>query len=145
MLATAAAANIKKVQIKSTACLYIAKRNHTLCTLYINRRVNCVFYSIVSNVIQFDCELTYYIFLHICNFFSFLDLPRRRRSIQKTLWSSTRLAADLQPPASPHSPWSSRPISGWPEFHTRSDLLHNSECYTFITTKLNLPVQREYI
>ena len=26
--------------------LYIAKRNHTLCTLFINRRVNCVFYSI---------------------------------------------------------------------------------------------------
>ena len=30
---------------KSTAFLYIAKRNHTLCTLYINRRVYCVFYS----------------------------------------------------------------------------------------------------
>ena len=28
-----------KVQKKSTAFLYIAKRNHTLCTLYINRRV----------------------------------------------------------------------------------------------------------
>ena len=34
-----------KVKKKSTAFLYIAKRNHTLCTLYINRRVHFVFYS----------------------------------------------------------------------------------------------------
>ena len=43
MLATVAAADSAKVQKKSTAFLYIAKWNHTLCTLYINRRVNCVF------------------------------------------------------------------------------------------------------
>ena len=46
MLATVAAADSAKVQKKSTEVLYIAKRNHTLCTLYINRCVNCVFYSI---------------------------------------------------------------------------------------------------
>ena len=48
MLTTVAAADSAKVQKKSTAFLYIAKRNHTLCTLYINRLVNCVFYSIQS-------------------------------------------------------------------------------------------------
>ena len=37
-----------KVHKKSTAFLYIAKRNHMLCTLYVKRRVNCVFYSISS-------------------------------------------------------------------------------------------------
>ena len=46
MLVMVAAADSAKVQKKSTAFLYIAKLNHTLCTLYINRRVNCVFYSI---------------------------------------------------------------------------------------------------
>ena len=46
MLATVAAADSAKVQKKSTAFLFIAKRKHTLCTLYINRRANCVFYSI---------------------------------------------------------------------------------------------------
>ena len=40
MLATVAAADSAKVQKKSTAFLYIVKRNHTLCTLYINRRVH---------------------------------------------------------------------------------------------------------
>ena len=49
MLATVAAADSAKVQRKSTASLYIAKWNHTLCTLYINRRVHCVFYSICAN------------------------------------------------------------------------------------------------
>ena len=49
MLVTVAAADSAKVQKKSTAFLNIAKRNHTLCTLYINRRVNCVFYSINHN------------------------------------------------------------------------------------------------
>ena len=48
MLAMVAAADGAKVQKKSTAFLYIAKRNHTLCTLYINRCVHCVFYSIFS-------------------------------------------------------------------------------------------------
>ena len=35
MLATVAATDSAKVQKKSTAFLYIAKQNHTLCTLYI--------------------------------------------------------------------------------------------------------------
>ena len=47
MLVTVAAADSAKVQKKSTAFLYIAKRNHTLCTLYINRRVHCLFYSMM--------------------------------------------------------------------------------------------------
>ena len=42
MLATVAAADSAKVQKKSTAFLYIAKRNHTLCTLYVNTRTLCV-------------------------------------------------------------------------------------------------------
>ena len=46
MLAMVAAADSAKVQKKSTAFLYIAKQNHTLCTLFINRCANCVFYSI---------------------------------------------------------------------------------------------------
>ena len=41
---TVAAADSAKVLKKSTAFLFIAKRNHVLCTLYINRRVNCEFY-----------------------------------------------------------------------------------------------------
>ena len=46
MLATVAAAHsASTVNIKSTAFLYRAKRNHTLCTLYINRHIHCVFYS----------------------------------------------------------------------------------------------------
>ena len=42
---------------KSTAFLYIAKRNHTLCTLYINRRVNCVFYSIQKTLLALDSPI----------------------------------------------------------------------------------------
>ena len=45
MLATVGAADSAKVQKKSTAFLYIAKRNHML---RINRRIHCVFYSILS-------------------------------------------------------------------------------------------------
>ena len=45
MLATVAAADSASTVRKSTAFLYIAKRNHMLCTLYINRRIHCVFYS----------------------------------------------------------------------------------------------------
>ena len=45
MLATIAAAdNASTVRKKF---LYIAKRNHMLCTLYINIHVHCVFYSII--------------------------------------------------------------------------------------------------
>ena len=56
MLATVAAADSAKVQKKSTAFLYIAKRNHTLCMLYINRRVNYVFYSITLQGLSQDLE-----------------------------------------------------------------------------------------
>ena len=49
MLATVAAADSDKVQKKTTALLYIAKWNHMLCTLYMNRRVHCVFYSNTIN------------------------------------------------------------------------------------------------
>ena len=45
MLATVAAADSTSTVRKITASLYIAKRTHTLCTLFINRRVHCVFYS----------------------------------------------------------------------------------------------------
>ena len=51
MLPAVAAADSAKVQKKSTAFLYIAKQNHTLCTLYINRRVHCVFYSIQVRIL----------------------------------------------------------------------------------------------
>ena len=34
-----------KYRKKYSVFIYITKRNHTLCTLYINRRVHCVFYS----------------------------------------------------------------------------------------------------
>ena len=46
MLAKIATADSASTVIKSTAFLYIAKRNHTLSTLYINTRGNFVFYSI---------------------------------------------------------------------------------------------------
>ena len=69
MLATVAAADSAKVQKKSTAFLYIAKRNHTL---YINKRVNCVFYSIAE---YFENGLLFLLALwggggNICIFYS---------------------------------------------------------------------------
>ena len=52
MLATVAAADSAGTVGKKYRFLYIAKRNHTLSTLYIKRRVYCVFYSISGKINQ---------------------------------------------------------------------------------------------
>ena len=56
MLVTVAAAYIKKVQIKKySVFIYSEAEPHAwLCTLYINRRVNCVFYSMCFSMLH--CE-----------------------------------------------------------------------------------------
>ena len=59
MLATVAATDSAKIQKKSTAFLYIANRNQTLCTLYINRCVNCVFYS-TTCALRWEDPLLYF-------------------------------------------------------------------------------------
>ena len=65
MLATVAAADSAKVKKKSTAFLYIAKWNHTLCALYINRRVNCVIYSILYIYIYIYLYIYIFIYLYM--------------------------------------------------------------------------------
>ena len=67
MLARAAAADSASTVRKSTAFLYIAKRNHTLCTLYINRRVHCVLYSnmlLKNNIGNIDIRIYMYLLCH---------------------------------------------------------------------------------
>ena len=51
MLAKIAAADSASTVLKRTAFLFIAKRNHTLSTLYINTRGNFVFYSIYVGIL----------------------------------------------------------------------------------------------
>ena len=57
LMTVAAADSASTVRKKYSVSIYIARRNHTLCTLYINRHIHCVFYSIIIIIIMKNSHL----------------------------------------------------------------------------------------